>query len=55
MQAILNKEITKIVVTYVKYQYVFPMGGFKYYQLPRRGGGPKTKTVTNIMRTFDRC
>ena len=46
MQAILNKEITKIVVTNVKYQYNFPIGSFKYFatlSITKKGKWPKNK------------
>lgn len=29
-EAIRNKEITKIVITNVKYQYIFPIASFKF-------------------------
>lgn len=45
-QAILKKEITKNVVSNVKYQYVFPIGSFKYFatlSITKKGKWPKNK------------
>ena len=55
-EAIEDKEITKIVLTKVKYQFIFPISSFKYFatvSITKKGKWRKTETHISITRISD--